>query len=156
MADRETGNTLLPDPPVWQCFGLIAALVLAYVMAVNWAASGVDPFGLVEIQAIVLGWRALAAVIVLLGVVLAATVAGLPLLQRGAFGRVAWWKSGTLFGLMVYICVFGLLALAFGRPFPDPDRLRTALGMFPCVVLVGWPLALAARGRLFRRRPRSS
>ena len=45
--------------------------------------------------------------------------------------------------------MYGLiLHLRFGAPFPNPDRVKLAIGLFPHIFLVGIPLFT-----LFRKTP---
>lgn len=153
MQERRTGPS---GRLLWPCFAFVAASTLGYAFAVNWMRHGVDPLELVQILAFTVGWRAWIALFAVLALLLAVTYAGLAFLASAAMLRNPWWKGGTLFGVLAYAIAVGGLSLAVGKPFPDPDRLNTALGLFPAVVFIGWPLALAARGRIFTRRPRSS
>ena len=83
--------------------------------------------------------------------------AGLALLSRPPLAELAWWKTGLLFGLVVYLVMYGaVLPLRFGAAFPNPDRLKLFIWLLPHVLCVGWPLALIAQGRLFSAAPRSS
>lgn len=86
--------------------------------------------------------------------IMAATCAvGLALLSREPFRTIAAWKTGTLYGLVLYCAMYGvILPWRIGVPFPNPDRVELALGLLPHVFLVGIPLALLAGGRLFRRK----
>ncbi|HNJ46861.1 MAG TPA: hypothetical protein PK479_00390, partial [Novosphingobium sp.] len=64
-------------------------------------------------------------------------------------GSVAPWKAGTLYGIALYAVMYGLvLPTRFGVPFPNPDRIKLALGLLPHVLLVGVPMFV-----LFRRKP---
>lgn len=74
---------------------------------------------------------------------------GLLLARRTMLGEVAPWKAGALYGIALYSLMYGLvLPWRFGTAFPDPDRLRTALTLFPHVALVGIPVFW-----LVRRKP---
>ena len=74
----------------------------------------------------------------LMGVMVAA---GLWLARKTMLGQVATWKAGTLYGLALYYLMYGLvLPQRFGVPFPDPDRLNVALGLFPHIFLIGLPM----------------
>ena len=78
--------------------------------------------------------------------------AGLWLARKTRLGEVATWKAGTLYGLALYYLMYGLvLPQRFGVPFPDPDRIKVALGLFPHVFLIGLPLFT-----LFKRTPQPS
>ncbi len=87
-------------------------------------------------------------------VIMAVMVAvGLALLSRGSLRDIAAWKTGTLYGLILYLVMYGLvMPWRFGVPFPDPDRAKAAINLFPHIALVGIPLALLAGGKLFRRK----
>lgn len=75
--------------------------------------------------------------------------AGLWLARKSPLGQVAPWKAGTLYGLALYAVMYGLvLPQRFGVPFPNPDKVKLALALFPHVFLVGIPMFV-----LFRRRP---
>ncbi|WP_311770767.1 hypothetical protein [Sphingopyxis sp. JAI128] len=57
-----------------------------------------------------------------------------------------WWLTGTLYGLLLYIVMNGVvLPLRFGTPFPPTDLVRGAIALFPHIFFVGWPLALLTR-----------
>lgn len=74
---------------------------------------------------------------------------GLRLARNGPLGDVAPWKAGTLYGLVLYGVMYGLvLQWRFGVPFPDPDKVKLALALFPHVFLVGIPMFY-----LFRKTP---
>lgn len=85
--------------------------------------------------------------------IMAAMVAtGLWLARRSVLGEVAPWKAGTLYGIALYIVMYGfLLPARFGVPFPNPDRIKLALALFPHVFLVGIPIFW-----LIRKRPEPS
>lgn len=71
---------------------------------------------------------------------------GLWLALRTPFGRIAPWKAGLFYGLALYCLMYGLvLPLRFGVPFPNPDRIKLALGLLPHVLFVGWPIFAAVR-----------
>lgn len=77
---------------------------------------------------------------------------GLWLARKTLLGEVAVWKAGTLYGIALYTAMYGLvLAWRFGAPFPNPDRVKIALGLFPHIFLVGIPMFI-----LFKRTPRPS
>ncbi|MFN4357114.1 hypothetical protein [Sphingopyxis alaskensis] len=57
-----------------------------------------------------------------------------------------WWLTGTLYGLLLYLVMNAVvLPLRFGSPFPPTDPALGLIALFPHIVLVGWPLAWAAR-----------
>ena len=87
----------------------------------------------------------------------AMVAAGLPLLARAPLAALAWWKTGLLYGLVLYLIMYGaVLPLRFGTPFPNPDRVKLFVWLLPHVLCVGWPLALIAQGRQFSPARRSS
>ena len=69
------------------------------------------------------------------------TGAGLWLARKTMLGAVATWKAGTVYGLALYYIMYGIvLPQRFGVAFPDPDRIKVALGLFPHIFLVGLPM----------------
>lgn len=57
-----------------------------------------------------------------------------------------WWLTGTLYGLLLYVIMNGVvLPLRFGSPFPPTDLARGAVALFPHIFFVGWPLAWLTR-----------
>ena len=77
---------------------------------------------------------------------------GLWLARHTPLGDVAPWKAGTLYGLVLYCVMYGLaLPLRFGTPFPNPDKVKLALGLFPHIFLIGIPMFY-----VFRRTPQPS
>lgn len=57
-----------------------------------------------------------------------------------------WWLTGTLYGLLLYVVMNGVvLPLRFGSPFPPADFIKGAVALFPHIFFVGWPLAWLAR-----------
>ena len=77
------------------------------------------------------------------------TGAGLWLAHKTMLGTAATWKAGTLYGLALYYVMYGIvLPQRFGVTFPDPDRIKVALGLFPHIFLVGLPIFY-----LFKRMP---
>ncbi len=79
--------------------------------------------------------------------IMAAMVAiGLWLARKSPLGEVAAWKGGTFFGLMAYCVMYGLVLPArFGVPFPDPDKVKLLLALFPHVFFVGLPIFWTVR-----------
>lgn len=76
----------------------------------------------------------------------AMTGIGLLLARSTILGDVAPWKAGTLYGLALYMVMYGLvLPWRFGVPFPDPDRMRLTIGLFPHVAFVGLPIFIRVR-----------
>ena len=71
---------------------------------------------------------------------------GLWLARKTMLGEVAPWKAGTLFGLIAYGVIYGfVLPARFGVPFPNPDKVKLALGLFPHIAFVGLPIFYAVR-----------
>jgi len=57
-----------------------------------------------------------------------------------------WWVTGTLYGLLLYVVMNGIvLPLRFGLPFPPADAVSGLIALLPHIVLVGWPLAWLTR-----------
>jgi hypothetical protein len=68
------------------------------------------------------------------------------LFRRTPLGEAKPWLAGTLYGLALYGVMYGIVLPArFGAPFPNPDKLALALGLFPHIALVGIPMALILR-----------
>ncbi len=113
-----------------------------------WRGVAAGPFGDTASQ-----WGAPGALLGL-GVhfaIMAAMVAlGLWLARNTPLGEVAPWKAGTLYGIVLYAVMYGLvLNLRFGLPhFPNPDRIKLALGLFPHIALVGLPIFYVIRRKL--------
>ena len=93
---------------------------------------GVKSWGLLGVLAGLAVHFALMAVMV---------AAGLWLARKTMLGEVATWKAGTVYGLALYYIMYGIvLPQRFGVAFPDPDRIKVALGLFPHIFLVGLPM----------------
>ncbi|KQZ64090.1 hypothetical protein ASD67_06125 [Sphingopyxis sp. Root1497] len=57
-----------------------------------------------------------------------------------------WWLTGTIYGLILYVIMNGIvLPLRFGSPFPPNDLVKGAIALFPHIFFVGWPLAWLTR-----------
>ena len=94
----------------------------------------------------------LAGIAVHFALMAAMAALGLWLARRTPLGDVAPWKAGTLYGLALYCVMCGLvLQQRFGTPFPNPDKLKLAIGLFPHIFLVGIPMFA-----LFKRTPQPS
>ena len=71
---------------------------------------------------------------------------GIWLAQKTMLGEIAPWKAGTFFGLIAYCVMYGLvLPQRFGVPFPNPDKVKLLLALFPHVFFVGLPIFTLAR-----------
>ena len=89
----------------------------------------------------------LAGIAVHFAIMAAMVAAGLFLARNSQLGRTAPWKAGTAYGLVLYGIMYGIvLQWRFGVPFPNPDRIKVALGLFPHIFLVGIPMFI-----LFKR-----
>lgn len=101
-------------------------------------------------------WGAGGAVLGLLvhfAIMAAMTAVALVLFRRTPLADANPWLAGTLYGLVLYLVMYGVVLPArFGAPFPDPDKLKLAVGLIPHVLLVGIPMALILR----RPRPQST
>ena len=94
----------------------------------------------------------LAGLLVHFAIMAAMVAAGLRLARNGPLGDVAPWKAGTLYGLVLYGVMYGLvLQWRFGVPFPNPDKVKLAIALFPHIFLVGIPMFY-----LFRKTPQPS
>ena len=70
----------------------------------------------------------------------------LALFSRSLLGRLAPWLGGTIYGLALWLVMYGIVLPArFGAPFPNPDPLKLILGLAPHVLLVGIPMAILLR-----------
>ena len=142
---------------IWLLCGTLDALYAAALTALRggdvprmWRGVAAGPFGDGAND-----WGAggiLAGLLVHFALMAVMVGAGLWLARHTPLGQVAPWKAGTLYGLALYCVLYGLvLPLRFGAPFPDPDKLRLALDLFPHIFLVGLPMFY-----LFRRMPQPS
>jgi len=60
--------------------------------------------------------------------------------------RQPWWLTGTIYGLILYTIMNGIvLPLRFGSPFPPADLVKGAIALFPHIFFVGLPLAWLTR-----------
>lgn len=95
------------------------------------------------------GWGlggALAGLTVHFAIMAAMVAVGIWLARKSPLGDVAVWKGGTFFGLMAYCVMYGLvLPWRFGVPFPNPDKVKLLLALFPHVFFVGLPIFHFAR-----------
>ena len=89
-------------------------------------------------------------------VIMAALVAGGFLLAyRSQIGTLAPWKAGTLYGLIIYGIMYGIVLQArFGIPFPNPDKLKVALGLLPHIAFVGIPIFVLTQRAMNTSAPR--
>jgi len=89
---------------------------------------------------------ALAGVAVHFAIMAAMVAIGIWLARKSPLGEVATWKGGTFFGLMAYCVMYGLvLPMRFEVPFPNPDKVKLLLALFPHVFFVGLPIFHLAR-----------
>jgi len=89
---------------------------------------------------------AVAGLTVHFAIMAAMTAAALVLFRRTPLANANPWLAGTLYGLALYCVMYGIvLSARFGAPFPDPDKLKLAIGLFPHVFLVDIPMALILR-----------
>jgi hypothetical protein len=72
--------------------------------------------------------------------------AGLFVARNSQLGQIAPWKAGTAYGLVLYGIMYGVVLQGrFGVPFPNPDRIKVALGLFPHIFFVGIPIFVLAQ-----------
>ena len=89
---------------------------------------------------------AVAGVLVHFAIMAAMAAVALLLFRRTPLADANPWLAGTLYGLALYCVMYGLVLPArFGVPFPNPDKLKLALGLFPHIFFVGIPMALILR-----------
>jgi hypothetical protein len=89
---------------------------------------------------------ALAGLAVPFALMAAMVAVGLVLFRRTPLATANRWLAGTLYGLALYCVMYGLVLPArFGAPFPNPDKVKLALGLFPHVFFVGIPVAFMLR-----------
>jgi len=87
-----------------------------------------------------------AGVAVHFAIMAAMAAAAVFLFRRAPLAEANPWLAGTLYGLALYGVMYGIVLPArFGAPFPNPDKLKLALGLFPHVFFVGIPMALILR-----------
>lgn len=68
--------------------------------------------------------------------------------RRSPLGRVPWLLAGTLYGVALWLVMYGVvLPHRFGAPFPNPDPVKAFIWFLPHVLCVGWPLAYIERFR---------
>jgi hypothetical protein len=72
--------------------------------------------------------------------------AGLFIARNSQLGQIAPWKAGTAYGLVLYGIMYGVVLQGrFGVPFPNSDRIKVALGLFPHIFFVGIPIFVLAQ-----------
>jgi len=112
--------------------------------AVTWRGVAAGPLGDAAQQ-----WGAggvFAGLLVHFAIMATMTGVALVLFRRTPLADANPWLAGTLYGLALYGVMYGLVLPArFGAPFPNPDKLKLALGLLPHVFLVGIPMALILR-----------
>ncbi len=125
-------------------YALIAAMLMGGSPNATLLRIAAGPFGEAA-----LGWGLGGAVLgaaIHFALMAVMTAVGLALARETILGEVTPWKAGTLYGLALYLVMYGLvLPWRFGVPFPNPDRLRLAIGLFPHVAFVGLPIFILAR-----------
>ena len=135
----------------WLLCGTLDALYATALSALRggdvpgvWLGVASGPFGKAASH---WGWLGVLAGLLVHFAIMAVMVAvGLRLARRGPLGDIAPWKAGTLYGLVLYGVMYGLvLQWRFGTPFPDPDKIKLALGLFPHIFLVGIPIFYLSR-----------
>ena len=88
----------------------------------------------------------IAGLVVHFAIMAAMVAAGLYLARNTQLGEVAPWKAGTAYGLVLYGIMYGIvLHWRFDQPFPNPDKMKVALGLFPHIFFVGLPIFYLAR-----------
>ena len=127
-------------------YALLAAWLLGESALGTLGRVAAGPFGDAA-----LGWGmggAVLGIAVHFSLMAAWTGVGLALAQATILGEATPWKAGTLYGLALYMVMYGLvLPWSFGVPFPNPDRLHLAIGLVPHVLFVGLPVFILARRR---------
>ena len=126
------------------------ALIRGGDVAGVWLGVASGPFGDGAME-----WGAagvLAGLLVHFAIMAVMVATGLRLARNGPLGDVAPWKAGTLYGLVLYGVMYGLvLQWRFGVPFPNPDKVKLAIALFPHTFLVGIPMFY-----LFKKTPQPS
>ncbi|QGN53270.1 hypothetical protein [Novosphingobium sp. Gsoil 351] len=106
-----------------------------------WRGVASGPFGAAAQSWSIAG--VFAGVAVHFAIMAAMTAVAAVLFRRSPLGDANPWLAGTLYGLALYGVMYGIVLPArFGAPFPNPDRIKLALGLFPHVAFVGIPMAL--------------
>ncbi|MDO9367129.1 MAG: hypothetical protein Q7T68_01025 [Sphingopyxis sp.] len=63
-----------------------------------------------------------------------------------AITRQPWWLAGTVYGLILYSIMNGIvLPMRFGSPFPPTDMTKGLIALFPHIFFVGLPLGWLTR-----------
>ena len=131
-------------------YATVSALIRGGDVAGVWLGVASGPFGDGAKE-----WGAagvLAGLLVHFAIMAVMVAVGLRLARNGPLGDVAPWKAGTLYGLVLYGVMYGLvLQWRFGLPFPNPDKAKLAIALFPHIFLVGIPMFA-----LFKRTPQPS
>ena len=153
------GHALIRATALCGTLDLVYALIVSATLSrdpgevLRRVASG--PFGDAALQWGVTG--ALLGVAVHYAIMAVMAAVGLALLSREPLRDFSGWKTGTLYGLILYCVMYGaVLPLRFGVPFPNPDRITLAIWLVPHIACVGIPLALLAGARFVKRKPAPS
>ena len=109
-----------------------------------WRGVASGPFGQAATN---LGaYGVVAGLLVHFAIMAAMTAVAVVLFRKTPLADANRWLAGTLYGLALYCVMYGIVLPArFGAPFPNPDKLKLALGLFPHVFLVGIPMAFILR-----------
>jgi hypothetical protein len=133
-------------------YASVLALVRSGSVGDVWRGVASGPFGDAAN-----GWGSggiVAGLLVHFAIMAAMTAAALFLFRRTPLADANPWLAGTLYGLALYCVMYGIVLPArFGVPFPNPDKLKLALGLFPHVFFVGIPMALMLRRPTAARTP---
>ena len=125
-------------------YASVLALARAGDVGEVWRGVASGPFGQAATH-----WGAggvLAGLLAHFAIMAAMTAVALVLFRKTPLADANPWLAGTLYGLALYCVMYGIVLPArFGAPFPEPDKLKLAIGLIPHVFLVGIPMALILR-----------
>ena len=125
-------------------YATVLAVVRAGEVGELWRGVAAGPFG--DAARTWGAGGALLGVLVHFAIMAAMAAVALVLFRRTPLADANPWLAGTLYGLALYCVMYGIVLPArFGAPFPDPDKLKLAIGLLPHVFLVGIPMALILR-----------